>query len=44
MRFLAEVHGRQVRRTHQEGYEDVGDIHLSPFVIRAKKYKTVNEA
>ncbi|MFB6726808.1 hypothetical protein ACFCV3_41955 [Kribbella sp. NPDC056345] len=43
-RYLAEVHGRQVRRPHQEGYEDVGDIHLSPFVIQAKNYRSVTEA
>lgn len=43
-RYLAEIHGRQVRRPHQEGYADVGDIHLSPFVIQAKNYKTVTEA
>jgi hypothetical protein len=40
-RFLAEVFGRQVRRPHQEGYKDVGDIHLSPFVLQAKDYSDV---
>lgn len=43
-RYLADVHGRQVRRPHQEGYEDVGDIHLSPFVIQAKNWRTITEA
>jgi hypothetical protein len=44
VRELAKLHGRQVRRPHQEGYQDVGDIHLSPFVIQAKNYRTVTEA
>jgi hypothetical protein len=43
MRYLPEDHGRQVRRPHQEGYEDVGDIHLSLFVIQAKNCRNVTE-
>lgn len=36
VRYLAEHFGREVRRPHQEGHVDVGDIHLSPFAIQAK--------
>jgi hypothetical protein len=36
VRYLAEVFGRDARRPHQEGFKDVGDIHLSPFAIQAK--------
>jgi hypothetical protein len=43
-RYLAEVFGRQVRRPHQEGFRDVGDIHLSPFVLQAKDYSDVATA
>ena len=43
-RFLAEVFGRQVRRPHAEGFEDVGDIHLSPFALQAKNYADVATA
>ena len=42
--YLAEVFGRQVRRPHQEGYVDVGDIHLSPFVLQAKNWADVTSA
>lgn len=34
--FLKEVFGRLVLRPHQEGFVDVGDLHLSPFVLQAK--------
>lgn len=34
--YLAAVFGRLVRRPRQEGFKDVGDIHLSPFIIQAK--------
>ena len=35
--YLRERHGRQaVVKPRQEGYIDVGDVHLSPFVIQAK--------
>ena len=44
VRYLAEVFGRQVRRPHQEGYVDVGDIHLSPYAIQAKDYANVTTA
>lgn len=36
MAFLALVFGRLVRRPHQEGYKDVGDLHLSPFILQCK--------
>lgn len=36
VKFLADTFGRNVIRPRQEGWEDVGDIHLSPFVIQAK--------
>jgi hypothetical protein len=36
MAYLAEEFGRQVRRPHQEGYKDVGDLHLSPFALQCK--------
>ena len=35
--FLAVVFGKfYVVRPHQEGYNDVGDIHLDPFTLQAK--------
>lgn len=37
-RYLEETFGRAVRRPHAEGFKDVGDLHLSPFVIQAKNY------
>lgn len=36
MRFLADWFGRLVRRPHQEGFKDVGDLHLSPFILQCK--------
>lgn len=42
--YLAEVHGRAVRRPHQEGTKDVGDLHLSPFVLQAKNYADIATA
>ena len=44
VRYLAEVHGRQARRPHAEGFKDVGDIHLSPFALQAKNYANVASA
>lgn len=44
VRFLAAVFGRLVRRPHAEGFADVGDIHLSPFVLQAKNYADVATA
>ena len=44
VRYLAERFGRQVRRPHAEGFEDVGDIHLSPFCLQAKNYADVATA
>lgn len=43
-RFLEAVFGRLVRRPRQEGLVDVGDIHLSPFVLQCKDYATVATA
>ena len=43
-RYLEAVFGRQVRRPHQEGFKDVGDLHLSPFVLQAKNYANVADA
>ena len=37
--FLAEVFGRLVKRPRQEGLQDVGDIHVSPFVLQAKNWR-----
>jgi hypothetical protein len=34
--FLREVFGRLVLRPRQEGHVDIGDLHLSPFVLQAK--------
>ncbi len=34
--YLREWLGRNVIRPRQEGYEDIGDIHISPFAIQAK--------
>lgn len=36
MEYLAIAFGRLVRRPHQEGFRDVGDLHLSPFIIQCK--------
>lgn len=36
VRYLMETFGRNARRPHQEGFKDVGDVHLSPFVLQAK--------
>lgn len=44
MRFLSEAFGRQVRRPHQEGFLDVGDIHLSPWALQAKNYANTTDA
>lgn len=44
VRYLQEVFGRVAFRPHQEGYKDVGDIHLSPFVIQAKNWGNVTSA
>lgn len=35
-RHLEGFFGRRVRKPAQEGYKDVGDLHISPFVIQAK--------
>jgi hypothetical protein len=35
-RYLEEDFGRQVRRPRQEGARDVGDLHLTPFILQAK--------
>jgi hypothetical protein len=43
-RYLEEAFGRQVRRPHQEGFRDVGDLHLSPFAIQCKNYADVATA
>lgn len=42
--YLAEVFGRDVRRPHQEGFKDVGDLHLSPFVLQVKNYADIATA
>lgn len=44
MRYLAEVFGRLVRRPHAEGFLDIGDLHLSPFVIQAKNFANTAHA
>lgn len=43
-RFLAERFGRDVRRPHQEGFKDTGDIHLSPVAIQAKNWSDTTAA
>jgi len=35
-KFLEEVFGRRVLRPHQEGFKDVGDLHLDPFALQLK--------
>lgn len=35
-KFLALTFGRLVRHPHQEGFIDVGDLHLSPFALQLK--------
>jgi hypothetical protein len=42
--FLAVAFGRAVQRPHHEGFKDVGDLHLSPFVLQCKNYANVAEA
>ena len=44
MRYLAEVHGRNVRRPHQAGFKDEGDLHLSPVVLQCKNYADIATA
>jgi hypothetical protein len=34
--YLSDTFGRLVRRPHAEGRDDVGDIHLDPFVLQCK--------
>lgn len=43
-RFLEESFGRAVRRPRNEGFKDVGDIHLSPFVLQAKNWADTTSA
>lgn len=43
-RFLEAVFGRLVRHPRQEGLVDVGDIHLSPFVLQAKDWGRIEDA
>lgn len=43
-RYLEEWFGRQVRRPRQEGFRDVSDLHLSPFVLQAKNWKDTTAA
>lgn len=35
-KFLQDVFGRRAFRPHQEGFKDVGDLHLSPFALQLK--------
>lgn len=42
--YLAEVFGRSVHRPRQEGWADVGDLHLSPFVLQAKNWADTTAA
>jgi hypothetical protein len=42
--YLEEVFGRAVRRPRAEGFKDVGDIHLSPFVLQAKNWADTTSA
>lgn len=44
VRYLAEVFGRRAHRPHAEGFRDVGDVHLEPFVIQAKNWKDTTAA
>lgn len=44
VKYLSERFGRLVRRPHAEGFEDIGDIHLSPFVLQAKNWGDVASA
>jgi hypothetical protein len=41
-KFLADTFGRHVIRPQQAGWDDVGDIHLHPFVIQAKDERSHN--
>lgn len=43
-RYLAAVFSRQVRRPHQEGRVDVGDLHISPFALQCKNYAAIATA
>lgn len=42
--YLADRFGRAVRRPRQEGFIDVGDIHLSPFALQAKNWADTTAA
>jgi len=40
--YLTETLGRHVvRRPRNEGFKDVGDIHVSPFVLQAKNVAAI---
>lgn len=43
-RFLEIFFGRDVRRPRAEGLKDVGDIHLSPFILQAKNWADTTSA
>lgn len=43
-RFLEETFGRLVRRPRNEGFKDVGDIHLSPVILQAKNWGNTTSA
>ncbi len=36
LKYLQEVFGRAAIRPRQEGYVDVGDVHISPFALQLK--------
>lgn len=42
--YLRERFARMARRPHQEGFKDVGDLHLSPFILQAKNYADTTSA
>lgn len=42
--FLRETFGHLVIRPRQEGYVDIGDLHLSPFVLQAKDWTNLTDA
>lgn len=41
VRYLEEVFNRSANRPRQEGHADVGDVHLSPFVLQCKDYADI---
>ena len=42
LKYLQEVFGRAAIRPRQEGFVDVGDVHISPFALQLKDEAKLN--